>query len=370
MRIGVILLVLTCPDSSPATAAPRGTARRLLGARLSDGVNRAGNELEKIIASRDLAMREREKHVEAAMHDMVTTPWATVHPLKLKRDEMRDEALVKQAERQVKADQKLLGEAKTVSAHDKKLWTVAVARKSLSMNPAPQREEVRKQAIGHLAAKQDQAHDASWDHGKLLALAHAYKAGKGTSTKSEPARTMGHQRPRPSSGPAKTKAEWHQARMPQPAHQPATAGPAVATRGAGSGEEMAGVRMPGIMPGILPEVHSNSRGDQRGGMRSRFEAVHHKAESIARLGHKHAVMYASGADLKAHQTVESLPYLLPPAGVVLLVLVAWAARAAKRSAKTPRVLDASRQHDVYDVKRGLGHADGERDDWLELGSTV
>ena len=93
---------------------------------------------------------------------------------------------------------------------------------------------------------------------------------------------------------------------------------------------MAGVRMPGIMPGILPEVHSNSRGDQRGSMRSRFEAVHHKAESLARLGHKHAVMYASGADLKAHQTVESLPYLLPPAGVVLLVLVAWAARAAKR----------------------------------------
>ena len=370
MRIGVTLLMLICLDSSPATAAPRGTARRLLGARLSDGVNRAGNELEKIIASRDLAMREREKHVEAAMHDMVTTPWATVHPLKLKRDEMRDEALVKQAERQVKADQKLLSEAKTVSAHDKKLWTVAVARKSLSMNPAPQREEVRKQAIGHLAAKQDQAHDASWDHGKLLALAHAYKAGKGTSTKSEPARTMGHQRPRPSSGPSKTKAEWHQARMPQPAHQAATASPAVATRGAGSGEEMAGVRMPGIMPGILPEVHSNSGGDQREGMRSRFQAVHHKAESLARLGHKHAVMYASSADLKAHKTVESLPYLLPPAGVILLVLVACAARAAKRSARTPRVLHASRQHDAHDVKRGLGDADGARDDWLELGSTV
>lgn len=85
---------------------------------------------------------------------MVTKPWATVHPLKLKRDETRDEALVKQAERQVKADQKLLDEAKTVSEHDKKLFSVAVARKSLQIeNDKEEQRHRRKVAQAHLAAK-------------------------------------------------------------------------------------------------------------------------------------------------------------------------------------------------------------------------
>lgn len=133
--------------------------RTQLSADNNDGVQRAGNELEKIIHDRDLAMRERETYVEQKMHDMVTKPWATVHPLKLKRDELRDEALVRQAERQVKADQKLLSEAKSVSAHDKKLWSVAVARKSLQMDSDREEQQQRRdKAMGHLAAKHLQQH--------------------------------------------------------------------------------------------------------------------------------------------------------------------------------------------------------------------
>lgn len=92
---------------------------------------------------------------------MVTKPWATVHPLKLKRDEKRDEALVKQAERQVKADQRLLNEAKTVSEHDKKLFSVAVARKSLQFQNAKESERDRRGlARAHLAAKHNSASTA------------------------------------------------------------------------------------------------------------------------------------------------------------------------------------------------------------------
>ena len=126
-------------------------------------MNTAGAELEKIIASRDVAMKARETYVENKMHQMVTKPWATVHPLKLERDERRDEALVKQAERQVKADQRLLSEAKSVSEHDKKLLKVAVARKSLSLQIDSDSEDAqrRQQAVARLSAKQHHAHSAT-----------------------------------------------------------------------------------------------------------------------------------------------------------------------------------------------------------------
>ena len=179
------LLSVALLDSSPATAA-RGAAsavpqtgpsalpcggaaagRHLLGIGLrtelseTDGVNRAGAELEKIIHQRDIEMQKRARYVESKMHDMVTKPWATVHPLKLKRDERRDEALVRQAERQVKADQRLLKEAKTVSEHDKKLLTVAAARKSLQIDGDEEDAHRRQVAKAHLATKQRHAHSAA-----------------------------------------------------------------------------------------------------------------------------------------------------------------------------------------------------------------
>lgn len=193
MRLASLtLLCVALLDTSPATAAgsanvvhwdePSSTtssyifsARRLLWVHESHrrrtllsqdddserGMNTAGVELEKIIASRDLAMKARETYVETKMHDMVTKPWATVHPLKLKRDERRDEALVKQAERQVKADQRLLSEAKSVSEHDKKLLNVAVARKSLQIDSDSEQDDQRRQAVARLSAKQHHAHSAT-----------------------------------------------------------------------------------------------------------------------------------------------------------------------------------------------------------------
>jgi hypothetical protein len=182
------MLCVVLLDTSPATAAYGSanalrwnesvstavSARRLLWVHsqrtlLSQeddsepGMNTAGAELEKIIASRDVAMKARETYVENKMHQMVTKPWATVHPLKLERDERLDEALVKQAERQVKADQRLLSEAKSVSEHDKKLLKVAVARKSLSLQIDSDSEDAqrRQQAVARLSAKQHHAHSAT-----------------------------------------------------------------------------------------------------------------------------------------------------------------------------------------------------------------
>ena len=124
-------------------------------------------------------MQKRARYVESKMHDMVTKPWATVHPLKLKRDERRDEALVRQAERQVKADQRLLKEAKTVSEHDKKLLTVAAARKSLQIDGDEEDAHRRQVAKAHLATKQRHAHSAAL-HPALHALSHAYKGVGGS----------------------------------------------------------------------------------------------------------------------------------------------------------------------------------------------
>jgi hypothetical protein len=125
-------------------------------------MTRAGKALEKIIHQRDIEMQKRALYVEQKMHDMVTKPWATVHPLKLKRDERRDEALVRQAKRQVKADQRLLKEAMSVSEHDKKLLTVAAARKSLQIDGEAEEDTHRRDAtMVHLATKHDHAHSAA-----------------------------------------------------------------------------------------------------------------------------------------------------------------------------------------------------------------
>ncbi len=159
------------PQARPAVRSGDGAAagRRLLGISLrtqlsedGDGMTRAGKALEKIIHQRDIEMQKRALYVEKKMHDMVTKPWATVHPLKLKRDERRDEALVRQAKRQVKADQRLLKEAMSVSEHDKKLLTVAAARKSLQIDgEADEHAHRRDAAMAHLATKQNHAHSAA-----------------------------------------------------------------------------------------------------------------------------------------------------------------------------------------------------------------
>lgn len=70
-------------------------------------------------------------------------------------------------------------------------------------------------------------------------------------------------------------------------------------------------------------------------MSARFEAVHHKSASLARLGEKHQEIYVNAADQNAHHTAESLPYLLPPIGVVTLLLVFGGAYSVKKWQKIP-----------------------------------
>ena len=78
-------------------------------------------------------------------------------------------------------------------------------------------------------------------------------------------------------------------------------------------------------------------GDARtqGTMSARFEAVHHKSSSLARLGEKHQQVYANAADQNAHHTAESLPYLLPPIGFVTLLLVFGGSYSVKRWQRIP-----------------------------------
>lgn len=87
----VVLLCVTLLDTTPATAThdsqvaadwtggvrrpgagteQRG-GRQLLSKDNGDGVNRAGEELEKIIHQRDLAMQARESYVKRKMHGTV-----------------------------------------------------------------------------------------------------------------------------------------------------------------------------------------------------------------------------------------------------------------------------------------------------------
>jgi hypothetical protein len=76
-------------------------------------------------------------------------------------------------------------------------------------------------------------------------------------------------------------------------------------------------------------------GRASGGMAGRFEAVHHKAVSLARLGHKRQAIYPNMADKKRQATLESLPYMLPPAGLFILLLVFLASYAVKRKHSIP-----------------------------------
>eukprot|EP00281_Chroomonas_sp_CCMP1168_P005363 CAMPEP_0206266248 /NCGR_PEP_ID=MMETSP0047_2-20121206/30463_1 /ASSEMBLY_ACC=CAM_ASM_000192 /TAXON_ID=195065 /ORGANISM="Chroomonas mesostigmatica_cf, Strain CCMP1168" /LENGTH=60 /DNA_ID=CAMNT_0053694269 /DNA_START=1 /DNA_END=180 /DNA_ORIENTATION=+ len=59
---------------------------------------------------------------------MVTTPWATMHPLRLEREEKRDETLVEQAKLQREQDSKLLDAARTMHEHDQRLVKQEEAR--------------------------------------------------------------------------------------------------------------------------------------------------------------------------------------------------------------------------------------------------
>ena len=76
-------------------------------------------------------------------------------------------------------------------------------------------------------------------------------------------------------------------------------------------------------------------GPTRQSMSARFEAVHHKSLSLARLGEKHSKIYANAADQKAHHTMEALPYALPPAACVVLVVMLVGFYSVKRSQVIP-----------------------------------
>ena len=83
-------------------------------------------------------------------------------------------------------------------------------------------------------------------------------------------------------------------------------------------------------------------------MSAKFEAVHQKSLSLARLGEKHSKIYANAADEKAHHTLETLPYALPPAACLMLLVVMVGFYAVKRSQSIPggtllpMIVDAAR----------------------------
>jgi len=300
-------------------------------------------------------MQARASYVEKKMHNLVTTPWASVHPVKLERDERRDEALVKQAERQVRADEKMLTDAKAVSEHDKKLLTVAVARKSLQIDTNTDPQERRHAAMEHLSSKHHKAHSAfvhpvpllpppsphththqSFEmssctldiemcvrssgadrsvHQGLHALSHLFKGSSGRSTRTA----------------SSAAGRWRNMRVPPPIDYADSAkGPSSSAHRSSSstlhrgGWNVDAARTSSTRAAASPQS-----------MSARFEAVRHKSASLTHLGDKHSHIYANAASKKAHDTVESLPYLLPPIGLVTLLLICGGTYSVKRWQRIP-----------------------------------
>lgn len=255
------------------------------------GMGTADKALQEIIHARDIEMEHRAEHVEAKMKEMVTEPWATMHPEKLERAQKRDEMLVKQAEQQAKEDERLLQRAQSISSHDKKLVAVAQARKGLMMP---------------------------------------------SSSSSSSASSFSSSSPSSSS-------------FATPSHPP---------------------RIP--RDALKAEEGSTGRGGGGGGkMAAKFEAVHRKAVAIRRLGTKHGAVYANVADERAHHTVESLPYILPPVGVAVLLLLFAVTYSVKQWHKIPNGVSWVRRQKMQDLQGG-GEGDGGEGgmEWRELDSTV
>ena len=150
----------------------------------------------------------------------------------------------------------------------------------------------------------------------LHALSHAYKGGSSGDFRNAPSAVRSHD-----------------SHMPTPTHYAHAGGPTASSHnrysGSGSG---------GGSSNSLASVGSSSRSHEREQARSmtaRFEAVHHKSLSLARLGEKHSQIYANAADQNAHHTMESLPYLLPPIGFATLLLVFGGSYSIKRWQRLP-----------------------------------
>eukprot|EP00960_Hanusia_phi_P072235 767734-Hanusia_phi.AAC.12 len=210
-----------------------------------------------------------------------------MHPQRLEREEKRDEALVRQAKRQVEEDQRMLKEARTVSNHDEKMLVkVAVARKSLQMDDGSSRKQ---KAINNLKVKASV--EAKRD-GALLHDWHIDEAGHVVQTQITPARSkvIGVER-------KSIATEWQHTRARS----------------------------------NIAEQAMNQRGD----MSARFESVHRKAVALRNLGKKHNEIFVDQADRKAHHTVEVLPYLLPPIGIAVLVVLGASTYMVKKWQKIP-----------------------------------
>jgi hypothetical protein len=145
----------------------------------------------------------------------------------------------------------------------------------------------------------------------LDAVAHAYKGG-------------GQGRGYTSAATHTAHAHWDDSRMLTSAHPPS----ASLTQGPATGPDNSSSRN-----GMISS-HS-ALGPTRQSMSARFEAVHHKSLSLARLGEKHSKIYANAADEKAQHTLETLPYALPPAACLMLAVVLVGVYAVKRSQSIP-----------------------------------
>jgi len=228
-----------------------------------------------------------------------------------------------------------------VSEHDKKLLTVAAARKSLQIDGDEEDAHRRQVAKAHLATKQRHAHSAAL-HPALHALSHAYKGVGGSETQQ-----------------ATSSAQWIDSRTAPPIHYvDAAKGPTSSgdTHIGGSSSARASAQL--------------RSGTHHASMSARFEAVRHKSLSLAHLGEKHSQIYANAADENAHHAVESLPYMLPPLGCVTLLVVFAGSYYVKRKQRIPSGLDAARHQDFQEIRRGLGKSAENRSEWRELGSTV
>jgi hypothetical protein len=80
-----------------------------------------------------------------------------------------------------------------------------------------------------------------------------------------------------------------------------------------------------------------------------------KAGAQQRLAQKAKIAaYRDDADSKKHHTVETLPYILPPVGLIVLVTLGFASSAVKKSQGIPSSVSGARRQNIDEIKGALG----------------
>lgn len=86
-----------------------------------------------------------------------------------------------------------------------------------------------------------------------------------------------------------------------------------------------------------------------------FDGAVDKTDAKQRLAQKAKIAaYRDDADSKHRHTVETLPYILPPVGLIVLCTLGFASSAIKKSQGIPSSVSGARRQKIDEIAAGLG----------------